>query len=635
MGSHGGNQPGNGNGNGGGSVDPDPADEVDELPQAPPALHGEPSDGPDVRLDNLPRVVDPNAFDETTLVPFNFHRYPADRLVRRMVFVPVAAQITSPLRGDLEGHAQQLAVGLAAVTGQAPDPTRARVALDMAKLALQEANGDVAAAYLAMRSNDLAEAAALLQLLHQDVGYLFLDQIRLRPSRAVLGDLIYTLGLGPREKVTLTQKTWSKRQVSLEDMVSEIQEKSVEFSSAFSTEVGENTEHQQQAQSSWNLNATVGGSYGGVSGSLGYGTSASQSSTDSQQFMSKQSQQTTRKVTDTAKKEHRVTFKLETETGVEDVSQRLFENPNSTRTLMLSFYRVYQQFQVFHERWGARACWAPSVQDPGRDLRIKQKLLEEKWTKYLNDVQTWVPPDMPPAPTGATLNSAWSAKTPAGPGGYRGDIKTTIVIPDGSVLVTYDWEKDPGMTWGNVGWPYNHNNPGPGAKGTVDIWWHLGLAPCTFVACNEPWGLIRTVYTTSADSAAINAWNALLLERRTAELKKRSDEVDNERAQALKDLSDRANYDPWSELMRRVVAEHLTQNQYGSATEVSLWHNLFEWDAATFQLFPNWWSGHDATDAQSALTTFLNAQWARIFVPLRSGDEMKAFALLSRTTLTT
>ena len=51
----------------------------------------------------------------------------------------------------------------------------------------------------------------------RDLGVMFLDQIRLRPAGASLGDLVYTLGLGPQEKVTLTQTTSSNKTTSLDD----------------------------------------------------------------------------------------------------------------------------------------------------------------------------------------------------------------------------------------------------------------------------------------------------------------------------------------------------------------------------------------------------------------------------------
>lgn len=614
-----------------GSKHGDDDDTEDIGPHAPPhGRHEEPPDGADVSIANLPRVVDPIPFDSTTLDPCLMERYPADRLVRRAVFVPVTADVKNPLDSlPMADNLSALADRLTLHTGQRHTVAHVQNQIRTMNEIVREAGNDISLAFARAVTEQVPAGARIVlwQLVCQDLGYLFLDQVRMRPTGSTIGDLAYTLGLGPREKVTLTQKSWSKRQVSFEDMVEQTVERTVEFASAFATEFGENTEHQQQSQASWNLNATVSGSYGGVSGSLGGGSSASTSSTSTHQTMAKQSQQITQKVTDQAKKVHRVTFKLETETGIENVSQRLFENPNTSHTLMLNFYRVYQQYQVFHERWGARACWAPCVQEPGRDLQIQWKKLEDGWQKYLNDVNTWMPPDMPPAPAGQSLQSQWSEKVRPGWFGYRDDVQTGIDIPQNTVLLTIAFEKDPGMTWGSVDWPSKHLNPGPGATGHQDVWWHIGLKDCNFVeGCPESWGMLRTDYVVSADVAATKTWNDLLRTKRDAELKKRQDEVDAQRAAARQTLQ--INFDPWSELMRRIVAEKLTPDRYGNCTEVYLWHTVFEWDAASFQLFPNWWSGQPPDDSQSTLTTFLNASWARIYVPIRPGQEQIAFQLI-------
>lgn len=553
---------------------------------------------------------------------------PADRLVRRCVFLPASADAVNPLGGPASPQDRTRLARILASAFGAPAAQATQGALEEA---LRAARNNVALAYaLGVAGAVVGNQAAAggWALLSQDLGYLFLDQIRFRPAGAVLGDLVYTLGLAPREKVTLTQKAWSKRQMSLEDMVDQTQETTVEFDSAFSTEISENTDNQQQHQQSWNLNATVSGSYGGVvGGSVGYGTSASDASSQTQQTAAKQAQQTTRKVTDTAKQEHRITFKLETETGIEDVSQRVFENPNTCHSLMLNFYRVYQQIEASYERWGARACWAPCISDPGRDLRIQQEKITQQQQDYLNAVNSWMPPDMPPQPAAQSLQSQWSEEVKSGDFGYSDDVKTSITVPAGSQLVSITWERDPNQTWGTVDWPRKHLNPNPGDIGQLDVWWHVGLADCNIIqGCPEPWAKIRTDFTVAPTSAALQTWTQQLQQERAAEYQRRLAQVQAEQAQT--GGTNIPPYDPFAELMRRVVADKLTPDRYGSCTEVYLWHAVFEWEAASYQLYPPWWNGLAPDAQQSEPTDFLNASWARLYVPIRPGQEAVAFLLM-------
>jgi hypothetical protein len=339
---------------------------------------------------------------------------PGRRVVPNAVFVPVSTDDHDPVEAALP-EARELPRRLRRDRVRAEGVAKARAAL---RESLEGAHAqDAARAYLDIVTGEgLPDAfSATTAALHQDVGYLLLDRTRLRPCGTVAGDLVYSLGLAPRERVVLTQKAWTKRSISLEEVIGREEETTIEFSSSFSTEIGENTEQQQQRQQSSTFNASISAAYGPIGASVGYGSSAAESSNRTASHSARRAREQTRKATDRAKKEHRITSKTETETGIEDISQRTFENPNTCHSLMLNFFRVYQRFDVFSERWGVRACWAPCVVDPGRDLRPALKDPEKiemtpEERAHIDAALNWNPPDMPPKPADQSLTSEWSAR---------------------------------------------------------------------------------------------------------------------------------------------------------------------------------------------------------------------------------
>jgi hypothetical protein len=62
-----------------------------------------------------------------------------------------------------------------------------------------------------------------------------------------------------------------------------------------------------------------------------------QSSSQTAGTTTQTSQALTSKVTTDAKEEHKIEFQIQTQTGVSDVAQRVFINPNTEHTLMLNF----------------------------------------------------------------------------------------------------------------------------------------------------------------------------------------------------------------------------------------------------------------------------------------------------------
>jgi hypothetical protein len=116
----------------------------------------------------------------------------------------------------------------------------------------------------------------IVNLLKSEIGYLFFDRTRIRPSGFAVGEHLYALSLAPGEEVVLEQKTFSKRQLTYEEQTEEERQKDLELSSTLSTELQEGAERQRNRTNSAGF--TAGGSVGGniygveVSANLGYST---------------------------------------------------------------------------------------------------------------------------------------------------------------------------------------------------------------------------------------------------------------------------------------------------------------------------------------------------------------------------
>lgn len=342
--------------------------------------------------------IDTIGFDTTNdLNPCTISRYPADRLIPSCLFVNIpfvttndnrvqTRMITTTLKQFQTVNASRLKKFLAMKQGPGLNPMQKGFGAKKGQMVLPQQN--VLAPVISLKK--------WMLLLPPNWGILYLNQLRIRPAGSILGELVYTLGLGPLEKVTLTQTTYTRKTTSIESMTDSSQETSTEFDSTFSHDLAENTQQAMNTQNtqSFGVNGSVGYS-GYASVGANYSNSTSQGMQTNQQQSVKDSRQITSKVSTKAKIEHKITFKTETETGVENIAQRVFQNPNTAHTLMLNFYKILQRYGIFQEQYGAVMCWAPTMEDPGAEIRHPwEKKISEKIVA-LNAVKTWVPDDLP------------------------------------------------------------------------------------------------------------------------------------------------------------------------------------------------------------------------------------------------
>jgi hypothetical protein len=211
----------------------------------------------------------------------------------------------------------------------------------------------------------------------EPIGRLHLERIDMTPVTVVRGELMHSVPLAPGESVSLIHREWSSRTTEFEKVVSEEFEQSTEEGVTENTDLSSATESQSRHSKSLNMEATASASYGIASGSvtIGYGT------TSDDETAKKDSRNhaigVTRKASARTRQEHKVTFTVKQEAGVEDESVRTLVNHSTTEPLRVDYHQLMRKWQVDLYRHGLRLTYDIVVPSPGIDLLAQLDRLRE------------------------------------------------------------------------------------------------------------------------------------------------------------------------------------------------------------------------------------------------------------------
>ena len=479
----------------------------------------------------------------------------------------------------------------------------------------------------------------LKQLLSSELGYLFFDRTRIRPKTFVIGEHVFTLSLAPGEEVVLEQKTFSQRQTTLEDQTEQEQQVDLELASTLSTELTVGVERQQNRseQSGFSAGGSLGGNLEGVEvkADASYSQNVSEANTTSRTRSLKDASTATSKVASKYRSLHKTTFKVATEDRFESSSRRVLRNPNRYTPIDLHYFKVMRQFDITQERYAARVCWAPAVENPAGDLLLRIAIEQRaRIDAAVAKVQIPPRPVEPPLPH-KDPKTAQSEVTDADKWGFTGDMSADydvpIDIPDG-----YVWDGDTDQVarltevWGRkipseMGWHIVGTPTVRGDQLIVKI--HVGAG--SWIAGPKIYmqAKARFVPPPPADDPEYqkkyDAWQAALAQweadkeqrldgpRRQAEI-----DADAWRADLL------ATFNPVLELMGQIAKKRgLVGELSNEAWEVDFWGQIFDWERAGLALYPGWWSNRPPRDDLRQPDDFLNASWAKLYLPIKPGFE--------------
>lgn len=483
----------------------------------------------------------------------------------------------------------------------------------------------------------------LLALLQSPIGHLFLDRTRIRPSGFAIGEHVYALSLAPGEEVILEQKTFSKREVTFEEQTEEELQRDLELSSTLSTELQEGAERQRNRTNSsgFTAGATVGGEVQGVdiSANLSYTNNVTEASNETRKRSVKDNTTTTRRVAAKYRAAHKVSFKVSTTTGFESTSKRVVRNPNRFRPVNLHYFKVMQVLDIMQQRHGVRLCWAPTIKDPGFDLYERIRAGRAAILQKAEEIS------LPPRPVEPVLPDrppVWSASAPTEANRWgvmcdmRYDYDLEIPIPAGCL-----WDGDATGVRNSLVVALTNINRSHNEYVVVDPW-VVGdkLIVKVHVGVDWKWpiGGCGTIYLTvsgrflpdpaAQDPAyreayaqwlqAVAEWEAQVSTARDAAREQARKEADEWERQMLRDLN------PLGELMARVISHEFAPTTRDDVWEVELWQHVFDWNAASFVLYPGWWSELSPRDPLKLPNDFVNASWAKLYLPIKIGFERTA-----------
>lgn len=509
----------------------------------------------------------------------------------------------------------------------------------------------------ARRESLLGDQAAefVAGLLQSDVGIAFLDRTRIRPVGFALGEHVYALALAPGEEAVLEQRTYTKRELTLEEQDETEQQTDVELTSALTTELQEGFERQKSLTDTWGLNASHTGQYTSPTGvwgtfnashTIGYTRSVTAASQETSRRAVKDSQTATSKVAARYRTQHKTDFKLVSETGMESTSKRTVRNPNRVTPITLHYFKVLQRLELAQERYGARVCWAPTVKDPA--LAFARKIADGRQRIRDNALAALpampVKPERPApgAPAAVETRTIYSPVVTLDKWGLTGDMSADYDI-DIAFDAGWEWDGDidtirqnlnlitrrppTGIAARVVGVPLVTDADG---RTVLRVRIHVGAAswlggPGADVQVAAGFRRTPAVVDRNADDAAYNALVAAYL----TDLREWQDRHDEAlaNAQAAGDEFEarlRAGFSPVNEMVSQIVETHFPASVRDEAWEIDFWHRVFDWERASFVTYPGWWSGGDARAPERDPGDFLNASWAKLYLPVRAGMELAA-----------
>lgn len=489
-------------------------------------------------------------------------------------------------------------------------------------------------------------------MLRSDLGFAFLDRTCVRPVGFALGEHVYALALAPGEEVVLEQKTYTKRQLTLEEQNETERQFDLELVSSLSTEIQEGFQRQRSLTDSSGLNATHTGSYQSpeffwgkfnASHTITYSKNVTEAHQESRSRTVKDSQTASSKVAARYRAQHKVDFKLVTETGLETTSKRTVRNPNRTTPLTLHYFKVLQRLQLRQERYGVRLCWAPCVKDPAQTFFDKiragrQAIIDKALLALPARPQEPKKPEpvAGPVQTTAATKVFASAVTPADKWGFSGDMRAEY-----DVLIPYDaafeWDGDTGFVQDNIeiisrrpkvsrwitGTPYPTDG---GLKVRVHIGadsWFGGPGIDFQVKARfreKPTIVQETGENTkynddlAAYRTALKAWE----DARDAAVRAAREEGDAFEARLRQGLN------PVNEMVSQIIEQRFPASVRDECWEIEHWQRVFDWERASFEAFPSWWSGGAAREPERDPSDFINASWAKLYLPVRPGMERQA-----------
>ena len=208
----------------------------------------------------------------------------------------------------------------------------------------------------------------------EPIGLLHLELLQMTPEAIERGELVYSLPLAPKEKVTLSHKEWAIRETEFTEYVQDYLENFSEKGVVETDEMAVASEQETRRTDRTSLNPTDGMTITAPVDGGAVGTSVV-TNTQSQRESRVHARSVTSRASSRSVRDHRVSFTVATTAGTEDFTARLLENASEDRAMRVDYYRRMRRWQVQLYRVGVRLTYDIVIPDPGRRLRARHELI--------------------------------------------------------------------------------------------------------------------------------------------------------------------------------------------------------------------------------------------------------------------
>ncbi|MBV8886364.1 MAG: glycoside hydrolase family 18 protein, partial [Chroococcidiopsidaceae cyanobacterium CP_BM_RX_35] len=201
------------------------------------------------------------------------------------------------------------------------------------------------------------------------IGMLNLERLEMTPAGIERGELLATIPLAPMEQTAVVQKEWSVTSQEFTSIVTDSLDNYSETGVTENTDLSQSTTSQTQHSNQFNINATVSGGCGFVTGSVSTGFTAQDSNSQSATDSRKHAVETTRKASSRVKQEHKMTISTTTVTGTSETTTRTLQNPSATDPMRIDYFSMMRKWRVGLYRYGLRLTYDIAIPEPAGTLR--------------------------------------------------------------------------------------------------------------------------------------------------------------------------------------------------------------------------------------------------------------------------
>jgi hypothetical protein len=311
----------------------------------------------------------------------------------------------------------------------------------------------------------------------------------------------------------------------------------------------------------------------------------------------------------------------------------VIRNPNQGSPLNLHYFKVLQKLRLRHERYGVQLCWDPFVKQPAFHILERIRRAQRESEAALTDDLVLPPKPQEPQSTSTFTWLAGPAVNLNQHFGLVNDMRVNVVaeidapghVWDGvnaRALLHFDRKRDAHAYI--KGTPWREGNK---LKATI----HVGIDWSLRERRGNATVQLEARFT-STEQKELDAFETYRKELAAweEEVARRKAEVAARTGAATVSVADRilAKTHPMTELLTRVIHSHFPTQLRDEFWEVEYWHRVFDFSTSAYTLYPGTWQDGPLPFPERRPTDFLNASWARIYLPIQPGYELLALRFI-------